>query len=100
MNGKGSKRRLQNISTQEMNANWDRIFGKDKVVPKPKRVITAATYQLEIAQCMAKDSGNPIDLKDLTCKYFDSGWCYHPDSGDVHACPGLGKCDVIIEIIE
>lgn len=100
MAGKGSRRRLQSISIQEMTDNWDRIFGNNNSQSKPARYITAATEQFEIAQKMTKGSKIPVNLSDLTCKYYDSGWCYHPNSDAVHGCPGLGNCDIIIEIID
>lgn len=100
MNGKGSRRRKTAISSQEMADNWDRIFGKDKKANECKRFITAATEQLETAQRISRDSKIPVNLNDLVCRYLDSGWCYHPDSDEMHACPGIGKCDIVIKILD
>ena len=28
------------------------------------------------------------------CKYFDCGWCYHPETNYENGCIGLSDCDI------
>ncbi len=32
------------------------------------------------------------------CKYFDEGWCYHPDVTKPCQCVGFFNCEIYVEI--
>ena len=79
MSGKGSRRRNPQVAMSTVSDNWDRIFNTDS---------SEKTTESTISYMAGKN----------ICDVWDSGWCYHPDAVGNTACPGVSRCNIIIEL--
>jgi len=90
--GKGSKKRKTQVSEEEFQDNWDKIFnnkgGAVRAIVKDIDPIENKDHEFKTRK------GVEPSLDKIRCIWWDCGWCYHPTNDGPHSCPGVIHCDV------
>jgi len=96
--GKGSKKRKTQVSEEEFQNNWDKIFNGKTRANTVRAVVRDVEFIEQKDNEVKTRKGVEPSLNNVRCIWWDCGWCYHSAIDTPHACPGVLHCDVDLKI--